>query len=381
MNPGPTTSAPTAAPLRAALDALLDGLPPRRAAAAVDRLMAGYRNREAPVLRDRADAVAYAAYRMPATFEAVAAALRQLAARLPGWVPDGHLDLGGGTGAAAWAAAAVWPAANAPGTGRGERPTLVLDRAGPALDLGRELAARAPDPHLRAAEWRRASLDAPGPLPPAGLVTASYVLNELAPPARDALVDAAAAAGTAVVLVEPGTPDGYLRVRAARDRLIAAGLTVLAPCPHDAACPITPGEDWCHVAARVGRSALHRRVKGGVLPYEDEKFAYVAAARPAVTGTGEGPEARVVRRPLLRKGLVLLDLCTREDGLRRQAVSKRHGADYRAARAAEWGAPWPPDRDGERDHELGHPGRHDYPSRPATGQDERETRGGETAAE
>ncbi|MDT0344523.1 small ribosomal subunit Rsm22 family protein [Streptomyces litchfieldiae] len=346
--------------LRTALDDLLDGLPSTRAATAVERLMAGYRDRggaAAPVLGDRADAVAYAAYRMPATFEAVSAALRQLAARLPGWAPAGHLDVGGGTGAAAWAAAGVWPSA--------DRRTLVLDRAGPALALGRELA----EGRLPGVEWRQERVAADrGDLPAADLVTVSYVLGELPEAAQRAVVDAAAGAGSAVVLVEPGTPDGYLRIRAARERLLAAGLRVLAPCPHGDACPIAVGADWCHFAARVSRSALHRRVKGGVLPYEDEKFAYVAAVGGALSARALAPApARIVRRPLLRKGQVLLDLCAEEGVLRRETVSKRRGEDYRAARSSDWGAPWPPP-----DAPVS-PVSPDYPSGPSTGQDERDT--------
>ncbi|UCM87559.1 small ribosomal subunit Rsm22 family protein [Streptomyces marincola] len=346
--------------LRTALDQLLDGLPPRRAAEAVERLMSGYREGgPAPVLADRATALAYAAYRMPATYEAVRAALAAFAERAAGWAPATHLDLGGGTGAAAWAADAVWAG------GPGPR-TVVLDRAGPALDLGRELAAG----RLDGVEWRRAGLGGTGAdLPAADLVTASYLLGELPPADRDALVDAAAAAGAAVVLVEPGTPDGHRRVRAARDRLLAAGLRVLAPCPHGNTCPLAGGEDWCHFAARVSRSALHRRVKGGVLPYEDEKFAYVAAAHERVAGAPA--PGRVVRRPLLRKGQVLLDVCAADGGIGRTTVSKRHREDYRAARSAEWGAAWPPVSTVSPD----------YPSGTGTGQDVPDTRDTHVTAE
>ncbi|MDT0264764.1 small ribosomal subunit Rsm22 family protein [Streptomyces sp. DSM 44915] len=326
--------------LRAALDRLLDGLPPRRAASAVERLMAGYRGQTpgpAPELRDRADAVAYAAYRMPATFEAVSAALAAFAARLPGWTPAGQLDLGGGTGAATWAAAGRWP---------GERPTLVLDRAGPALELGRELAGAAEAPAaVRGARWQRQLLGAD--LPPTELITVSYVLGELPAADLDPLVDAVAAAGRAVVLVEPGSPDGYLRIRAARDRLLAAGHTVLAPCPHGATCPLTVGDDWCHFAARVSRSALHRRVKGGELPYEDEKFAYVATFRePPVAEVADPPAPRVIRRPRQRKGQVLLDLCRPDGTTEARTVTKRHGtATYRQARDTGWGDTFPPAED------------------------------------
>ncbi|NEB78793.1 rRNA methyltransferase, partial [Streptomyces sp. SID14478] len=82
-------NAPTSRPadtLRAALAGLLDGLPPSQATRAVDRLIANYRGTtptDAPILRDRADVAAYAAYRMPATFEAVCSALGALVGAAP----------------------------------------------------------------------------------------------------------------------------------------------------------------------------------------------------------------------------------------------------------------------------------------------------------
>ena len=316
--------------LRTALAGLVDGLPPKVAAQAVERLIANYRGRtptDAPVLRDRSDVVAYAAYRMPATYEAVRSALEAFAEAVPGWVPAGHVDVGGGTGAATWAVSATWA---------GERAVTVLDWAEPALAVGREIAAA--NPELKAAEWQRSRIGAALTIESTDLVTISYVLGELTEADRAAVVDTAAASGQAVVIVEPGTPDGYTRVIEARDRLIDAGFHVAAPCPHSATCPIAPGEDWCHFSARVSRSSLHRQVKGGSLAYEDEKFSYVAAAR---FPTAPAP-SRVVRRPQIRKGQVLLDLCEAEKHLRRATVTKRHGPLYRAARAADWGDAWPP---------------------------------------
>ncbi|WP_307127309.1 small ribosomal subunit Rsm22 family protein [Streptomyces sp. B1I3] len=324
---------PTAEALRTALAELLDGLPPTQTAKAVDRLIASYRGTtptDAPVLRDRSDVAAYAAYRMPATFEAVRACLAALRAAAPDWVPATHTDIGGGTGAATWAVAGAWE--------QGPR-TTVLDWAEPALALGRELAASSGIPALRAATWQRARIGAvQEPAAPTDLVTVSYVLKELTPGDRTALVDSTAASAQAVVIVEPGTPDGYARVIEARDRLIAAGLTVAAPCPHSGACPIEQGTDWCHFSARVSRSSLHRQVKGGSLSHEDEKFSYVVATRFPTDPVG----ARVTRRPQIRKGQVLLELCTRDEGLQRATVTKRHGELYRAARDTAWGDAWPP---------------------------------------
>ncbi|WP_282702219.1 small ribosomal subunit Rsm22 family protein [Streptomyces sp. CC219B] len=316
--------------LRRRLAGLLDGLPPRQAAAAVDRLIANYRGAtptDAPILRDRADVAAYAAYRMPATFEAVHAALEAFADAAPGWVPESHVDVGGGTGAATWAVGATWP---------GPRKVTVLDWAEPALALGREIAAA--NPALRDVRWQRSRIGAALTIESTDLVTVSYVLNELTVPDRTALVDAVASAAQAVVIVEPGTPDGYARIIEARDRLITTGFHVAAPCPHSAACPIVPGQDWCHFSARVSRSSLHRQVKGGSLAYEDEKFAYVAATRLPV----DPAPSRVVRKPQIRKGQVLLDLCETDPALTRTTVTKRHGDLYKAARDADWGDAWPP---------------------------------------
>ncbi|MFG2118344.1 small ribosomal subunit Rsm22 family protein [Streptomyces sp. NPDC048710] len=316
--------------LRASLAHLLDGLPPKQAAGAVERLIANYRGAtptDAPILRDRADVAAYAAYRMPATFEAVRSALEAFTDAVPDWTPGSHVDVGGGTGAATWAVTATWP---------GERSVTVLDWAEPALALGREIAEA--NPALRDVRWQRARIGTALTLDNADLVTVSYVLNELAEADRTALVDAAAAAAQSVVIVEAGTPAGYARVIEARDRLVRAGFRIAAPCPHSAACPIVPGTDWCHFSARVSRSSLHRQVKGGSLAYEDEKFSYVAATRlPA-----EPAPARVVRRPQIRKGQVLLDLCEADEQLRRTTVTKRHGDLYKVARDADWGDAWPP---------------------------------------
>ena len=94
------------------------------------------------------------------------------------------------------------------------------------------------------------------------------------------------------MIVEPGTPAGYERILAARARLIELGRVIVAPCPHQAACPMPPGKDWCHFGARVNRSALHRRVKDADLSYEDEKFSYVVAVRPEIVASGARPAAR-----------------------------------------------------------------------------------------
>ena len=319
--------------LLAALDAVLgdtSGAELRRLAA---RLTVAYRADALPgeVLDSPAAARAYAAYRMPATTAAVRAALHATfgptAPATPGgWRgPRTLLDVGGGTGGAVWAAAAVLPGLTA---------ATVLDRSRDALALGRELAAHSPAGLVRGATWSQDRIGAE--LPAADLVTMAYVLAELPPDARRGLLDQVRA--DTVVVVEPGTPAGHRRVLEAREVLVGRGFRVVAPCPHDLGCPLDVPGDWCHFATRLPRSPRHRQAKGGTLGWEDEKFSYVAATRgPAGPAPG-----RIVRHPYLRKGLVELTVCDRPPGISRRTVSKRQGTTYRAARDAGWGDPWPP---------------------------------------
>ena len=332
-----TEPAPGAGSLTAAVQAGLQGAGLASLSAGVQRLMDAYRSGEvpaAPLLASARDAAAYAAYRMPATAAAAGAAFRQMRRGLPGWTPSTVLDFGAGTGGASWAVADQLTAA----TG-----LTLLEQSGDAIRLGRTILAQSASAALRGASWCQWRLSdegkTPAPLQPAGLAVAAYLLGELSERQQEQLVDLAAQTAPAVLLLEPGTPAGHRRILAARARLLAGGYSVVAPCPHQLACPLEVPGDWCHFAARLQRSATHRRVKGAELSYEDEKFSYVAAARADV-GVPDRPVGRVVRRPQLRKNLVVLDLCTDSGRAASLPVGKSKREAYRRARKASWGDRW-----------------------------------------
>ncbi|WP_076258542.1 small ribosomal subunit Rsm22 family protein [Intrasporangium flavum] len=312
--------------LRDALTRAIRGVDERQLARATEALVERYRAvapAGAPILASPAHVLAYAAYRMPATHAALARVLTDVAAS--GFEPTSQVDLGGGTGAAAWAAAAAFPTL--------ERIS-VLDQVEEALRLGRTLAADAPAAALRSARFDRA-VAGRWPEGRVDLVTVSYVLSELDASEQEALVTDAMARGRVVVVAEPGTPDGYARVLRVRDAFRGAGWTLLGPCPHAADCPLAQ-PDWCHFAARVNRSAEHRRLKGADLSYEDEKYSWVAAAEPDVVAS-QTNSARILRHPLKRKGFVEFQVCRPDGSAGREVVSKKSGERYRAARDAEWG--------------------------------------------
>jgi ribosomal protein RSM22 (predicted rRNA methylase) len=163
-------------------------------------------------------------------------------------------------------------------------------------------------------------------------VVASYMIGEIDEAERRALADAMWAKTRGMLLiVEPGTPAGYGRTIALRAQLIAQGAYVAAPCPHDGPCPLI-SPDWCHFTQRLPRSRAHKQVKGVELPFEDEKFSYLALTRTPVARHS----ARVLAQPVVTKIEVTAKLCT-PDGLAIAKLPSRIKAPYARARRWRWG--------------------------------------------
>jgi ribosomal protein RSM22 (predicted rRNA methylase) len=313
------------APLRQAVDRTLEtvALAELRRASAIlsERYRAETRDGRLHMADDLA-AKAYLAARLPATYAAARASLGALAQAWPGFSPRTLLDIGAGPGTVLWAAADLWPGL--------ERATMV-EASAAARRIGAALAAD----HLPApAQWLAgdATLDLDA-APAADLVTLAYVLDELAPAAIHRLIERLWALATdTLVVVEPGSPAGWRRILDVRTQLIAAGGHVLAPCPHDAACPLA-APDWCHFSRRVARSRIHRLTKNADVPWEDEKFIYLAVSRNFAAPR----PARVLAPPRAGSGKVELKLCQPDGSATSRLFTKRDGEAFKAARRADWG--------------------------------------------
>ena len=277
-----------------------------------------------------AEVLAYAAVRMPATFGAAASALRETLCALPTGTADGIrtvLDLGAGTGAASWAVTEQLPNAE----------VTCVEREAEMIRIGKEL--RSGD--SASVTWIRADALAAAERYAADgtvfdLVTASYMTNELKDPVRNKLLDSLwRITGKVLLLIEPGTMTGYAILREARDAVRGMGASVAAPCPAIGDCPLA-ADDWCHFTVRVARSRLHKLLKGGDVPFEDEKFSYLACVR----GETVPCEGRILRHPMKESGRITLTLCTSE-GRREIAVTKREKAAFTAARKADCGDAFP----------------------------------------
>jgi ribosomal protein RSM22 (predicted rRNA methylase) len=168
----------------------------------------------------------------------------------------------------------------------------------------------------------------------------SYALGELMADVRARVLDEAWRATSpdgALVIVEPGTPRHFQGVIDARSWLLAHGAAIAAPCPHASACPMAAAGDWCHFSARVPRTREHRRLKGGSLSYEDEKFSYLIATRSRDTSSTSPSPSRIVRHPYFEKGRITLTLCTADGTIVTTPVGRNDREAFRRARKARWG--------------------------------------------
>ena len=172
----------------------------------------------------------------------------------------------------------------------------------------------------RRGEARAALADAE----PADLVVASYMIGEIGDAERTALAELLwAKTRDTLLIVEPGTPAGYARVLALRAAIDRVRRACRGPLPARRRCPLA-APDWCHFTQRLPRLRAHKQIKGAELPFEDEKFSYVALTRAPVARR----PARVLAQPVVSKVEVAAKLCT-PDGLAIARVPRRAKAGLR----------------------------------------------------
>lgn len=273
-------------------------------------------------MSDELAAKAYLAARLPATYAAVVSALQEAADVCSGFSPHSQLDVGAGPGTALWAALAVWPEL---------KQVQLLEGSNAIRDVGEALSKHAIIPEI---EWHAADVTTGLQKAKASsLVTLAYVLDELSEPAREKLIAQLwALTEGMLVIVEPGTPAGWQRVMRARTQLQGLNAHIVAPCTHSHACAVQL-PDWCHFSRRVARSKIHRLTKEADVPWEDEKFSYLAVSRQPVLQSGK----RVLMQPKIGGGKVNIKLCSTDGSVADSLITKRDKELFSRARRADWG--------------------------------------------
>ena len=293
-------------------------------AARSSAITAGYKARQnsSQTLLTADDALAYAFARMPATYAATAQALHRIVEVMPEFEPRSLLDVGCGPGTASFAAREVFQTVS---------DITLMDRNGPFIALAKTLFdATLPDISV---QITAEDIVAPKPFPKVDLVVASYVLAELKSDVQAALVQRMwEATDHLLLLVEPGTPDGFRRLREARIALVSQGASVVAPCTHQGACMMAEN-NWCRFMARVQRSRDHKALKGATVPYEDEPYAYLAVTKDKVTNR---LSHRITGRASGNKYEIRLPMCG-TDGLSTLKVPTRQKELFKHFKRLDWG--------------------------------------------
>ena len=210
-----------------AIEHELRGIAPSTLRRRVAELSDRYRSpgiRSDRMVSSREDVAAYLAYRMPATYAAVRAAMEMSKAGMGHWHPRSLIDIGAGTGAAVVAAIDTWTDISVVRLVEPEKTMLEASRSilrRSTIDEDRELVLTASS--IEQAQLREDEAD---------LIVSSYVINEIRPSQRAETIERLwHACSGLLVVVEPGTPAGYGNILEARQVLIEMGAGFLHPAP------------------------------------------------------------------------------------------------------------------------------------------------------
>jgi len=212
------------------------------------------------------------------------------------------------------------------------------------------------------------------------------------PLARKELVKEMWSSGAEVlILIDHDTQAGFQSIAEAREFLLRmgkrefedpdmvekdlAGCHVVAPCPHDNACPLHHSGSAklvCSFSQRLQRPAFVRKTKNVRGGHEDVGYSYVVirrGSRPEVAADLEATSARsdstdvdsenptsldeqtrkeayswprLVFPPMKNSGHVILDSCTPEGKIMRLTIPRSQGRQpYYDARKSSWGDIFP----------------------------------------
>ena len=295
------------------LESLLDGYSLKELKNVASSIMEQYQNNSnkgVDLINSSIASKVYAVYRLPATYSAFGEALKHTLELYKENI-DSVIDVGAGSGSASIAVSHLLP---------NIKNYILLERNKYMMEIGKT---------LHNFDYINYDLSKDNLDIKADLVISNYVLNELDINSRiNAINKMWNMTNKMMLIVEPGTPEGFSLIREIRDYLISIGAYVIAPCTHMGVCLNT----WCHFSTRVSRSKLHKDLKGGDAPYEDEKYCYIAFSKSVITPC----KNRILRHPQINPGFVELEVCSK-DGFKKIKYSKKDKELFKKARKSDAG--------------------------------------------
>ncbi len=272
------------------------------------------------LLKSEDEAVAYAISRMPATYGAVYNSLKHT---LEVYRPNikTMADIGAGTGAGS---IAVNELLNI-------EKIECFEREDAMLKIGKNIFDSYGDISKKA-NWNKFDICKDEISEKYDLIVVSYMLNEISNDKKALIVEKLwNICNKMLLIVEPGTMQGYNNIIKAKKKLIEYGGKIVAPCRSNE-CKL-PKNDWCNFSCRVQRTKMHKELKEGNVPYEDEKYIYIAVTQDEINDTDK---KRILRHPMIYTGFVKLKVCNKDE-IKEITITKRDKEKFKIARKSEAG--------------------------------------------
>ncbi|XP_006454221.1 hypothetical protein AGABI2DRAFT_182202 [Agaricus bisporus var. bisporus H97] len=296
-----------------------------------------YRTRLQGVKHAKRDGTAFASVALPAHYPAIFAVFDHVKRRLgPSWSVEQVIDWGAGTGSGLWASLYSFqspsgvqnPMDNLRIADATVKSYIAIEKRNGLSEIGRRLLHGIQPEHL-SINWQKgwSSEENMNPLHAGNSVALSAFLLTTLPDnlSRKNLVQEIWESGAnTIVLIDHNSKQGFEAIAGAREFLLElgrkdllhdgapshlAGSHVVAPCPHDGACPLYfPGfiKLVCGYSQRIQIPEFVRRTKHSNIGHDDTGYSYVViqrGPRPRPTVLGLGRVGAVGKRALEKEAL------------------------------------------------------------------------------
>ena len=247
------------------------------------------------LLKNELDMVAYSVIRMPATYSAIRTSMEKVLEMCDLKI-DSVLDIGSGTGAAEWVVSDLLDVED----------IVCLEREKTMRDISRKYFSY--HDILKNVKFIESDILKENLSVKKDLSIMSYIINELDEKDRlIAIQKVLDATNKLLLIVEPGTPEGFNNIKMIKEYAQEKGFCVLAPCTGNCRGCNLPEDDWCASSVRVQRSKIHKYLKDAEVGFEDEKFTYIAISKEKIENLKDG--YRILRHPKIENGRVTIKVC------------------------------------------------------------------------
>ena len=268
----------------------------------------------------KSEAIAYAIARMPATYGAISNAIEKTMEIYNPKI-NSVADIGAGTGSACIAVNEIMDVDEID----------CFEREEVMLEVGREICSNY-SPIKDKVSWNKLDIVNDTIDNKYDMVVSAYMINELKENQISDVIDKIwKMTNDIVIIIEPGTVQGYNNIMKVKEKIIELGGNIISPCMSKK-CGLSK-DDWCNFYCRVQRTKMHKNLKVGEASFEDEKFMYIAVTKKQINIDNK---SRIIRHPLIYNGFIKLKVCNNE-GVQEIRVTKKEKERFKIAKKAKHG--------------------------------------------